>query len=70
MVGTIRHDAAGARPGAELDELRQVWAATADDTPYSHIVRLLILTGCRREEIGGLMWDEVDGDVVHLPAAR
>jgi integrase len=41
------------------DELRTVWNACGDDD-YGRIVRLLILTGCRREEIGGLRWSEID----------
>jgi len=28
--------------------------------PFSDIIRLLLLTGQRRSEIGGLRWDEVD----------
>src|SRR5262249_1721524 len=30
------------------------------DNDFSNIVRLLILTGQRREEIGGLRWSEID----------
>ena len=41
------------------DELRTVWNA-CDDSDYGRIVRLLILTGCRREEIGGLRWSEIN----------
>lgn len=54
------------------DELRAVWKATAGSDQYSAIVRLLLLTGCRREEIGGLAWREIDFDkrLVSLPAAR
>ena len=41
------------------DELRAVWeCAGAGD--YGAIVRLLILTGQRREEVGGLRWSELD----------
>jgi Arm DNA-binding domain len=41
------------------EELRAIWNATEGDDDYSRIVRLCLLTGCRREEIGGLRWDEV-----------
>jgi integrase len=53
------------------DELRKVWKACGDDD-YGRIVRLLILTGCRREEIGGLRWSEIDLDAgtITLPAER
>lgn len=40
-------------------ELAQVLSALGDD-PFSEIVHLLILTGQRRSEIGGLRWSEVD----------
>jgi len=41
-------------------ELATVWkAAERTGFPYGHILRLLILTGCRRDEIGALRWSEV-----------
>jgi integrase len=43
-------------------ELKAVWAVTDDGADYSRIVRLCLLTGCRREEIGGLRWEEVQAD--------
>jgi integrase len=53
------------------DELRDIWAALRDDT-YGDIVRLLVLTGARREEIGGLSWSEVDlaQGLIALPPER
>jgi integrase len=53
------------------DEIRTVWNA-CDDSDYGRIVRLLILTGCRREEIGGLRWSEIDMEncTITLPAER
>lgn len=54
------------------DELRAVWQATGNGGRHATIVRLLALTGCRREEIGGLSWSEVDLDkaVISLPSER
>jgi integrase len=44
-----------------IEELTAVWPATArDGDDYDKIVRLLLLTGQRRQEIGGLVWDEID----------
>ena len=40
-------------------ELVAVWKASGDDR-YGRIVRLLILTGQRRAEIGGVSWPEID----------
>jgi integrase len=52
-------------------ELTEVWTALGTDD-FSNIVRLLILTGQRREEIGGLRWNEVDldRDLIVLPPER
>ena len=44
-----------------------IWAATAGSDDYSAIVRLLLLTGCRADEIGSLSWAEVFGDRIVLP---
>ncbi len=42
------------------EELAVVWrAAERVGFPYGRVVRLLILTGYRREEIGALRWEEV-----------
>ncbi len=40
-------------------ELAAVWRACNDDD-YGRVVKLLMLTGCRREEIGGAGWSEID----------
>ena len=50
-------------------ELAAVWHASTD-WPFGAIIRLLILTGARREEIGRLTWDEIQGDTIHLEGAR
>lgn len=55
------------------DELRIVWKATDSiGWPFGPIVRLLILTGARRDEVAQMEWREVDLDraVWTLPAAR
>src|SRR5262245_40299467 len=43
-------------------ELVAVWNACGDDD-HGRIVRLLILTGARRQEIGGMRWDELKDGV-------
>jgi integrase len=50
------------------DELADLWAATfkLGNTAYASIVRLLILTGCRRDEVGQLQWDWVNDDLKRL----
>jgi integrase len=54
-------------------ELRKVWLAAGELAhPYTGIVKLLILTGQRRNEIADLRWSEIDLEkrALHLPAAR
>jgi integrase len=41
------------------DEIRSIWNACGDDDA-SRIIRLLLLTASRRDEIGRLQWQEVD----------
>ena len=52
-------------------ELAIVWRACQDDD-FGRIVKLLVLTGCRREEIGGLKWSEIDLEtgVMTIPGSR
>jgi integrase len=42
------------------DELRAVWNATEGLGDFNTVVRLLLLTGQRREEVAAMTWDEVD----------
>ena len=51
------------------DELRRIWNAAGEDA-YGTIVKLLILTGQRRSEIGELRWSEVGADAITLPGER
>ena len=53
------------------DEIRIVWDNAGDDD-YGSIVRLLILTGQRRDEISELRWNEVklDLNMISLPPER
>ena len=50
-------------------ELVKVWLA-ANSGPHHAVVRLLILTGTRREEIAKLRWSEIDDDVLRLGGDR
>jgi len=42
------------------DELRRVWLACSDDSDPGRIVRLLILTGQRRDEVSGMTEEELN----------
>jgi integrase len=51
-------------------EIKAVWTATAGADDFSCIIRLLLLTGCRAAEVGGLRWSEVYSDRIVLPGER
>ena len=54
-------------------EVASVWKAAADTSaPFGPMVRLLLLTGQRREEMGGMDWAEVSADLATwtIPAER
>lgn len=54
------------------DEVRCLWEATEGPADYHAIVRLLLLTGQRRDEVAELRWSELDLDagLWRLPAER
>lgn len=52
------------------DELRAIWAASEAPEQFHAVVRLLLLTAARREEIGAMRWDELKGDLWRLPPER
>ena len=60
MVATNTHSTGKARDRVLTNaELADIWRA-AGDNAYGVVIKLLILTGQRRTEIGSLRWDEVD----------
>lgn len=55
------------------DELRRFWRATESiGGPFGAVLRLLLLTGCRLNEVAALRWSELseDGTEIQLPGAR
>jgi integrase len=54
------------------EELVAIWVATKDPSAYNAIVRMLMLTGQRREEVTAMTWDEIAPDVSTwtIPASR
>jgi integrase len=50
-------------------ELKRIWDALGSDD-YSTIVRLLMLTGLRANEIGALRWSEIVNDAIQLTPLR
>ena len=53
-------------------ELVAIWRACLEDS-YGRIIRLLILTSCRREEVGGMCWNgelDLEQGIWTIPAER
>ena len=59
VIGTVRHEIASRDRVLDDDELAAIWKACGDDD-FGRIVRLLILTGARRSEVGGMAYSEFD----------
>jgi integrase len=58
VIGTLKPKDAKSRERVLSDaELTAIWRACGDDA-YGRIIKLLILLGARRDEIGGLCWCE------------
>jgi integrase len=71
-IGTIIHDENEARSRTLKDAESAAIYLACPENDYGRIVRLLLLTGCRREEIGSLRWSEIDLDArtITLPKER
>lgn len=52
-------------------EAAAIWL-NAPEGHYGYILKLLLLTGCRRDEIGGLQWSEIDPETrtITIPGTR
>jgi integrase len=72
VTGTAKAEVSSSRDRVLTpDELRRLWHALTDNR-FSEIFRLLLLTACRRDEIGNLTWDEIDLNrkLIVLPPER
>ncbi len=66
VIGTNKPPEPQSRDRVLTDtELADVWAASQDND-YGRIAKLALLTGARRDEIGGLTWQEFDVDRTEL----
>jgi integrase len=70
VTGTLKAEEGGSRERVlSRDEIVALWRGLGED-PFSEIVRLLLLLGQRRDEIGELQWSEIDKKQIILPASR
>jgi integrase len=71
VIGTNTFDTKPRERVLSNAESVAIWKA-APDNDYGHIVRLLMLTGQRRDEIGSLRWSEIDlvEKSIALPSGR
>jgi integrase len=72
VVGSNKQEENDPRDRSLSDtEAAAVWLA-APENDYGRIVRLLLLTGCWRNELGDLRWSEIDLEArtITLPRAR
>jgi integrase len=72
VVGTNKRDENDPRERSLSNaETAAVWLGAAD-SDYGQILKLLLLTGCRRSEIGDLKWSELDTEArtITLPRER
>jgi integrase len=74
VAGTAKATEGGSRERVlSAEEVRRLWLALPGIIPsFADIIRLLLLTGCRRSEIGLLQWSEVDlaREMIVLPPER
>jgi integrase len=70
VIGTYKPKDTARRDRVLSDaELAAVWKSCREND-YGKIVRLLILTAARRQEVGGMRWSEIENDVWTIPVER
>lgn len=72
VIGTENPDPGVRRERVLSDaELVAIWSALPDKHDYGRIIKLLVLTAARREEVGGMCWTELHDDGTWtVPASR
>jgi integrase len=73
VLNTNKSPEAGARDRVLTGrELKAIHTVTGTGDQFDSIVRVMVYTGLRRDEVGGLCWSEVNFDnaVITLPPAR
>ena len=70
-MGRVKHKERARSRILDDAEIKALWLATEQISPNTAaLVRLLLLTGQRRSEVGGMRWDEIKESEWHIPAER
>lgn len=64
-INTNKREEVGRKRVLPLAELVEIWHALSDDN-FSTAMKLLMLTGQRRNEIGALRWSEIDEGLTRI----
>jgi integrase len=51
------------------EEIRALWAACDQPSSFGALLKVLLLTGQRRDKVASMRWDDIHGDDWHIPAA-
>jgi integrase len=73
VQGTAKLDEGGSRERTLTPaELKELWSVLRNEpnAQFADIVRLLMLTGQRREEVGSLRWSEIEQGLIVFPPER
>ena len=72
VTGTNKQEENGPRERSLTDAEAAAVFLACPENDFGRIVQLLLLTGCRRDEIGSLQWSEIDLDAstITLPPTR
>jgi integrase len=73
VVGTNKPDESRPRERVlSRAEIAAIWRACGEADAFGRIVKLLLITGCRRMEVCGMRWSEIDAEsgVWRLPPER
>jgi len=52
------------------DEIRKLWEVTEDGHVYSAMIRMMLLTGQRKEKVQTMRWSDIEGSTWTVPQAE
>ena len=70
VKGMKRGDTAGRDRILDDNELRAVWKQAEADGTFGAFVRILLLTGQRKEKVASMRWDDITGATWTIPTEK